>query len=169
MKESTNLLSYGYTGGGITHGCVFVVLKREDGTTTGSLLLSLGFRDLPGYGKDQFVTVGLQKKPVTLFTPASLESLLFLQGKCCMGAADTWKMCQLSLHRQLALWGGKHWVHPRAPAVPVLMASHGETPNQTWPQVPSEGKAPSGSSPAGLLLHTSNKSFFLLRIFTVLK
>lgn len=55
---------------------------------------------MPGYGKDQFVNVGLQKVSVTLFIPASLERLLFLQGKCCMGAAHTWNMWPLSLHRQ---------------------------------------------------------------------
>lgn len=46
MKENIILLSYGYTGG-ISIWVCSVVLERGDGTTAGSLLLSLEFRALP--------------------------------------------------------------------------------------------------------------------------
>lgn len=55
-------------------------------------------------------------------------------------------------------------VHPRAPAVPALMASHEEAPNQTWPLENSQWVFTSWFAVAHF-----QQPFFLLRIFTVIK
>lgn len=96
--------------------------SRESFVTRGSG--AQGPRDVPGYGKDQFVTVGLQKDAMTLFTPASLLKAFWF----CRGTAawvlHTPGICGHYLYTERDNWGGKHWVHPRAPAVPALMSSH---------------------------------------------